>query len=130
MVVALAPVQVVVDGQSARPISRCYEKATSKQWTQPIGFAHGCSRSPSMRSSAARDVDSNEAIRDAVALTKAGHGRRSRRLGQRTGEERGEDAARLVVSGSKGRRIRFDLAIVNNQLAPNVPLSGPLKLIG
>jgi len=29
----------------------------------------------------------------------------------------------------KGQKHRFDLAIVNNQLAPNVPLSGPLKLI-
>jgi branched-chain amino acid transport system substrate-binding protein len=29
----------------------------------------------------------------------------------------------------KGQTHRFDLAIVNNQLAPTVPLSGPLKLI-
>ena len=29
----------------------------------------------------------------------------------------------------KGQKTRFDLAIVYNQLAPSIPVSGPLKLL-
>ena len=125
------PFKSSLTGQSARQLADAYEARTSKQWTQPIGFAHALFEIAVDALKRAKDIDSNEAIRDAVASTKLDTRRRPRRLGQRPGEERREDAARrrAVAEDAAGQTHRFDLAIVNNQLAPSVPLSGPLKLI-
>ena len=79
----------------------------------------------------AKDIDSNEAIRDAVASTKldtvVGH------VAWGSGPVKNVAKTPLVggqwLKAPAGQPHRFDLAIVNNQLAPNVPLSGPLKLI-
>jgi branched-chain amino acid transport system substrate-binding protein len=116
-------------GQSARQLADAYEKATSKQWTQPIGFAHALFEIAVDALKRSKDVDSNEAIRDAVASTKldtvVGH--------VAWGSGPVKNVAKTPLVGGqwvKGQTHRFDLAIVNNQLAPNVPLSGPLKLIG
>jgi len=79
-----------------------------------------------------KDVDSSEAIRDAVASTKldtvVGH------VAWGGGPVKNVAKTPLVggqwVKAQAGAAHRFDLSIVNNQLAPGVPLSGPLKLIG
>lgn len=123
------PFKSSLTGQPARQLADAYEKATSKQWTQPIGFAHALFEIAVDALKRSKDVDSNEAIRDAVASTKldtvVGH--------VAWGGGPVKNVAKTPLVGGqwvKGQTHRFDLAIVNNQLAPNVPLSGPLKLIG
>jgi branched-chain amino acid transport system substrate-binding protein len=129
------PFKSSVTGQSARQLAESYEKATSKQWTQPIGFAHALFEIALDAFKRTKDVDSNEAIRDAVASTKldtvVGH--------VAWGGGPVKNVAKTPLVGGQwvkaqaaqaGQAHRFDLAIVNNQLAPSVPLSGPLKLIG
>jgi branched-chain amino acid transport system substrate-binding protein len=123
------PFKSSLTGQSARQLADAYEKATSKQWTQPIGFAHALFEIAVDALKRSKDVDSNEAIRDAVASTKldtvVGH--------VAWGSGPVKNVAKTPLVGGqwiKGQTHRFDLAIVNNQLAPDVPLSGPLKLIG
>jgi branched-chain amino acid transport system substrate-binding protein len=123
------PFKSSVTGQSAGQLADAYEQATSKQWTQPIGFAHALFEIAVDTFKRAKDVDSNESIRDALAATKldtvVG------RVAWGTGPVKNV-AKTPLVGGQwvKGQKHRFDLAIVNNQLAPSVPLSGPLKLIG
>ena len=122
------PFKSSLTGQSARQVADDYERVTSKQWTQPIGFAHVLFEIAVDALKRAKDVDSNEAIRDAVASTKldtlVGH--------VAWGSGPVKNVAKTPLVGGqwvKGQKHRFDLAIVNNQLAPTVPLSGPLKLI-
>ncbi|MFM0283024.1 ABC transporter substrate-binding protein [Paraburkholderia sediminicola] len=122
------PFKSSLTGQSARQVADDYERVTSKQWTQPIGFAHALFEIAVDALKRAKDVDSNEAIRDAVASTKldtlVGH--------VAWGSGPVKNVAKTPLVGGqwvKGQKHRFDLAIVNNQLAPTVPLSGPLKLI-
>jgi branched-chain amino acid transport system substrate-binding protein len=122
------PFKSSLTGQSARQVADDYERITSKQWTQPIGFAHALFEIAVDSLKRAKDIDSNEAIRDAVASTKldtlVGH--------VAWGSGPVKNVAKTPLVGGqwvKGQKHRFDLAIVNNQLAPSVPLSGPLKLI-
>ncbi|MEM5434516.1 ABC transporter substrate-binding protein [Paraburkholderia diazotrophica] len=122
------PFKSSLTGQNARQVADEYERVTSKQWTQPIGFAHALFEIAIDSFKRAKDIDSNEAIRDAVASTKldtlVGH--------VAWGNGPVKNVAKTPLVGGqwvKGRKHRFDLAIVNNQLAPAVPVSGPLRLI-
>jgi branched-chain amino acid transport system substrate-binding protein len=126
------PFKSSLTGQSARQVADDYERATSKQWTQPIGFAHALFEIAVDALKRAKDVDSNEAIRDAVASTKldtlVGH--------VAWGSGPVKNVAKTPLVGGQwlkaqgpGQKHPFDLTIVNNQLAPAVPLGGPLKLI-
>ncbi|SIT51428.1 putative substrate-binding component of ABC transporter [Paraburkholderia piptadeniae] len=122
------PFKSSLTGQNARQVADEYERVTSKQWTQPIGFAHALFEIAIDSFRRAKDIDSNEAIRDAVASTKldtlVGH--------VAWGNGPVKNVAKTPLVGGqwvKGQKHRFDLAIVNNQLAPAVPVSGPLRLI-
>ena len=123
------PFKSSLTGQPAHQLADDYEKATGKQWTQPIGFAHALFEIAVDAFKRAKDIDSNEAVRDAVASTKL-----DTVVGRVAwGGGPVKNVAKTPLVGGqwvKGQTHRFDLAIVNNQLAPNVPLSGPLKLIG
>ncbi|MGA7816775.1 ABC transporter substrate-binding protein [Caballeronia sp.] len=126
------PFKSTVTGQSARQLADAYEKATSKQWTQPIGFAHALFEIAVDTLKRSKDIESNESIRDALASTRldtvVGH--------VAWGSGPVKNVAKTPLVGGQWLKTqgtaqphRFDLAIVNNQLAPSVPLSGPLKLI-
>jgi branched-chain amino acid transport system substrate-binding protein len=126
------PFKSSLTGQSARQLADAYEKAMSKQWTQPVGFAHALFEIAADTLKRTKDIDSNEAIRDALASTRldtvVGH------VAWGSGPVKNVAKTPLVggqwVKAQAGQAHRFDLAIVNNQLAPGVPLTGPLKLIG
>ncbi|MEX3933897.1 ABC transporter substrate-binding protein [Paraburkholderia phymatum] len=122
------PFKSSLTGQNARQVADEYERVTSKQWTQPIGFAHALFEIAIDSFKRAKDIDSNEAIRDAVASTKldtlVGH--------VAWGNGPVKNVAKTPLVGGqwvRGQKHRFNLAIVNNQLAPAVPVSGPLRLI-
>ena len=87
-----------------------------------------CSKSRSIRSSARKTSTRTKRSATRVASTEldtlVGH--------VAWGSGPVKNVAKTPLVGGqwvKGQKHRFDLAIVNNQLAPNVPLSGPLKLI-
>ncbi len=122
------PFKSSVTGQTAQQLAADYEKGTGKQWTQPLGFAHALFEIAIDTFKRARDVDSNIAIRDALAATKL-----DTIVGKVAwGSGPVRNVAKTPLVGGqwvKGQKHKFDLAIVSNQLAPGVPLSGPLKLI-
>ncbi|RQS60971.1 ABC transporter substrate-binding protein [Burkholderia sp. Bp8963] len=123
------PFKSSLTGQPARALADAYEQSTGKQWTQPIGFAHALFEIAVDALKRAKDLDSNESVRDAIAATKL-----DTVVGRVAwGSGPVKNVAKTPLVGGqwvKGTKHRFDLAIVNNQLAPAVPLTGPLKLIG
>ncbi|MGU7782177.1 ABC transporter substrate-binding protein [Burkholderia sp. PU8-34] len=123
------PFKSSLTGQSAHALADAYEQSTGKQWTQPIGFAHALFEIAVDALKRAKDLDSNESVRDAIAATKL-----DTVVGRVAwGSGPVKNVAKTPLVGGqwvKGTKHRFDLAIVNNQLAPAVPLTGPLKLIG
>jgi branched-chain amino acid transport system substrate-binding protein len=123
------PFKSSLTGQWARQLADTFEAAAAKQWVQPVGLAHALFEVAVDALKRAKDIDSNEAIRDALASTNLdtimGH------IGWGNGPVKNV-AKTPLVGGQwvKGKKHPFDLAIVNNQLAPSVPLSGTFRLIG
>jgi len=115
--------------QSARQLAESYEAATKRQWTQPIGFAHALFEVAIDALKRSKDLGSHAAIRDAVAATnlktvvgdvKWGGG----------GPFKNVSKTPLVLGQwVKGKKYKYELVIVDNSQAPNIPTGGKLKLI-
>lgn len=115
--------------QSARQLAEAYEAGTKKQWTQPIGFAHALfelaadalSRSKSLKNTDVRDAVAGTSLQTVVGPVKWG--------GQ--GPFRNVSKTPLVLGQwmkGKGKH-KYDLVIVNNEAARQIPAGGQLKPI-
>ncbi len=62
------PFKSSIDGRSAAELAASFEKATGKQWTQPLGFAHALFEIAEDTLKRAHSLD-NTGIRDALAAT-------------------------------------------------------------
>lgn len=122
------PFSSSLTGQSSKALAEAYEASTKKQWTQPLAFAHALfevaadalKRSPSLK---AKDV------RDAVAATRI-----KTVVGDVAWSGKGpfKNVSRTpLVLGqwTKGKKFKYDLAIVNNESAKAIPLGGTLKVM-
>ncbi|HJV95464.1 MAG TPA: ABC transporter substrate-binding protein, partial [Albitalea sp.] len=114
--------------QDAKALADAYEAGTGKQWTQPIGFAHALFEVAAdalkrAKSSSAKDV------RDAVAATYMKTIVGAVKWGG-PGPFKNVSRTPLVLGQwGKGTKHKFDLAIVNNETFPNIPVTAKLKLI-
>ncbi len=114
--------------ESAADLAGSYEKTTGKQWTQPIGFAHALFELAANVMARTQKLDSEASIRDAIAGTKldtiVGH------IAWGSGPVKNV-AKTPLVGGQwrKGRTHKFDLYVVENSLAPNIPTGGQLEPI-
>lgn len=123
------PFQSSLTGQSTRQLADAYEAATRKQWTQPLGFAHALFEVAVDVLRRSKDLNSAAAIRDALAATK---------LNTVVGPINWQGgpvknvAKTPLVGGQwrKGGKFKYDLVIVENSLAKNIPVQDKLKLIG
>ncbi len=123
------PFKSSLTGQDARQLADAYEAATKKQWTQPLGFAHALFEIAVDVLKRAKDLDSPAAIRDAVAATKldtmVGH--------VAWGNGPVKNVAKTPLVGGqwrRGGRFKYDLVVVENSLAPAIPVQDKLKLLG
>jgi branched-chain amino acid transport system substrate-binding protein len=120
------PFSSSLTGTSAKDLAAGYEAASGKQWTQPIGFVHALFEVAIDTLKRAGNVADHAAIRDAIAATNldtiVGHVSWS-------GKPMKNVAKTSLVGGQwvKGQQHMFDLTIVNNQTAPNIPATGELK---
>ena len=114
--------------QDAKALAASYETATGKQWNQCIGFVHALFEVAIDVLKRAKDR-SAPAIRDAVAAT---------RLPTVVGEVKWDGSGPVknvsktpLVLGQwvRGSKRKFDLVIVHNAAAPNIPAGGKLKLM-
>ncbi|MGB8267532.1 MAG: ABC transporter substrate-binding protein [Candidatus Velthaea sp.] len=115
--------------QTSAEFAAAWEASTSKQWTQPLGCAHALFEVGLDVLKRTHDIDSKASIRDAIATTNVktmvgpvawGHGPVK------------NVAKTLLVGGQwiHGKKFPFDLAIVENKDAPQIPVQGKLHPLG
>lgn len=112
--------------ESAADLAASFEDTTGSQWTQPIGFVHALIEVAVDALQRAEDVDDPASIRDAVATTS---------LDTIVGpvswvEGPVPNVAKTPLVGGqwqRGEEHRFELVIVNNDTAPQIPVGGELQ---
>jgi branched-chain amino acid transport system substrate-binding protein len=113
--------------QSAKSLAESYETSTKKQWTQPIGFAHALfevasdalKRSKSLKASDVRDAVATSKLKTVVGDVAWG--------GQ--GPFKNVSKTPLVLGQwNKGKKYKYELSIVNNETAKNIPTDAKLRL--
>ena len=124
------PFKSSLSGASAKQLAESFEKATGKQWTQPIGFAHALFEVAVDVLKRSKNIDDKATIRDAIAATNL-----NTVVGPVAwGKGPVKNIAKTPLVGGqwvKGKgKSKFDLVIVDNKTAPNIPTGGKLKAIG
>jgi branched-chain amino acid transport system substrate-binding protein len=114
--------------QSAADLGASWEQTTGKQWTQPIGFAHAIFEVGIDVLSRTQDISKKASIRDAIASTKL-----DTIIGRVAwGNGPVKNVAKTPLVGGqwkKGTKHKFDLVVVENSLAKNIPAKGQLEPI-
>ena len=113
---------------SAKQLADDYTKATGKPWTQPIGFVHAMFEVAADALKRAGGVDDKQAVADAIKATKldtiVGP------LDWSAGPV--PNVAKTPLVGGQWRRGSggaYELVIVNNKTAPQIPAAGKLEPI-
>jgi branched-chain amino acid transport system substrate-binding protein len=122
------PFKSSLSGQSAAELAAAYTKATGKQWTQPIGFVH------SLFEVAAdiikRSADSQDPAANLAALVKTDLQTIVGPIAWGKGPV-ANVAKTPLVSGqwrlTSGGPFKYDLIIVANGLAPQIPVGGKME---
>jgi branched-chain amino acid transport system substrate-binding protein len=116
-------------GDMAGDLAEAYTAATQRQWTQPIGFAHALFEVAIDALKRTTDIDDKAAIRDALRETSL-----DTIVGsiEWTGEPFPNIAKTPLVGGQwvTGEEFTYELAIVTNELEPDIPTEGALQPIG
>jgi branched-chain amino acid transport system substrate-binding protein len=125
------PFKSGLTGQTAQQFCDAYETATGKQWTQPIGFKHANIEIAIDALKRAKKLDARS-IRDAIKETNY-----QSLVGPITWKGGGATnpvpnvCTTPLVGGQwkKGAKFKYDLNIVYNKAAPNIPLDSPFETI-
>lgn len=124
------PFKSGLTGQTALEFCNAYSAATGKQWTQPIGFKHAnlevaidvLKRTKKLDPAAIRDaiVDTNYQSLVGPVAWKGG-----------PTNPVPNSCTTPLVGGQwkKGTKFKYDLNVVFNQPAPNIPTDSPFEAI-
>lgn len=119
------PFKSSLTGASAKELADAYQKATNKQWTQPIGFAHAVFEVAADTLSRTKDVGNKASILDALKATnlKTIVGSISW-----TGKPVVNVAKTPLVGGQwgKGTTYPFELTITSSAY-PDIPVGGKTR---
>ena len=114
-------------GDTARELADGYSRATNRPWTQPIGFKHALFEVVADVIKRSEDLEDPSAIVSAIAAT---------RLDTIVGTIDWSDGpinnvtkTPLVAGQWQRENDQYDLKIVANSQAPDIPLTGELKLL-
>ena len=121
------PFKSSLTGASAQALADGYTAATTKQWTQPIGFAHALFEVAIDALNRTANIDDKGSIRDALKATKLDTivGTVDWTLGK---PFPGISKTPLVGGQwRKGTKFAYDMVIVSNKQNPNIP-AGDTKL--
>jgi len=114
-------------GASAKNLADGYVTATGRPWTQPIGFKHALFEVAANVIRRAEDLDDPAAIVSAIKATNldtiVGN------VNWANGPINNVTKTPLVAGQWQKEGDNFDLKIVANSAAPNIPLTGELKLL-
>jgi branched-chain amino acid transport system substrate-binding protein len=122
------PFNSSLTGASAKELADGYTAATTRQWTQPIGFGHALFEVAADVLGRASSLDDKAAVRDAIKDTNL-----DTIVGkiQWTGTPTPNVAKTPLVGGQwkKGTDFAYDLVIVNNEGQATIPTAGTLEPI-
>lgn len=122
------PFKSSLTGQSAQDLANAFEKATNKQWTQPLGFTHALFEVAADALKRTSNLDNKQALVDAIKATNL-----DTIVGkiQWTGQPVPNVAKTPLVGGQwvKGTKYPFELVITSNSNAPNIPKGGTTKIM-
>ncbi len=127
------PFKSSITGESAAVMAKGFEAAAKRRWTMPIGFVHALFEVAADAVKRADDPKDGKALADAIAKTQL-----DTVVGRiQWGRDNVPEFARKNVSktplvGGQWRRKddgSFDLVIVENGLAPEIPTSGKLETL-
>jgi branched-chain amino acid transport system substrate-binding protein len=115
--------------QSASEIASAWEASTGKQWTQPLGYIYALFEVGLSALQHAHDLDKKDSIRDAIKATnlKTSVGTIDFSKGPVPG------IAKTPLVGGQwvhGKKYPFDLVIVQNKTAPEIPVGGHIQPLG
>ena len=121
------PFSSSITGQSAKQLAEGYSQATSRPWTQPIGFKHALFEVTANVIQRANDLDDNLAIIEAIRTTDlptiVGP------VNWAVGPVKNVTKTPLVAGQWQGGEGSFDLVITANKTAPEIPVGGELLLL-
>lgn len=112
--------------QSAKALSEAYETGTKKQWTQPIGFAHALFEVAANSLSRAKSTKAAD-VRDAVAATSLDTVVGPVKWGGQGPFKNVSKTPLVLGQWGKGQKFKYELTIVSNEAAPNIPTGGALR---
>ncbi len=123
------PFSSSLTGESSQQFAEAYTATTGKQWTQPIGFAHALFEVATDVFKRTADVDDPLAIKEAIASTKI-----DTLVGSIdwTGGGPVPNVSKTPLVGGQwgpGADFKYELTIVTNTLAPEIPTGGSLRPI-
>jgi branched-chain amino acid transport system substrate-binding protein len=122
------PYKSGLTGQSAQELTDAFVKATSRPWTQPIGFQHALFEVAVDVLKRTKNVDDPKAILDAIVATDY---RSMVGPVKWTGLPVKNVTKTPLVAGQWQRKGgKFDLVITENKTAPNIPVGGKLEPLG
>jgi branched-chain amino acid transport system substrate-binding protein len=127
------PFKSSLTGQSAKAIADAYEKASGKQWTQPIGFAHALFEVAVDALKRSGDVGDNKAITKAIGSTNlhtvVGH----LEWGQKNLPPFAQkNIAKTPLVGGQWRLRngnKYEIVITDNKTATEIPVGGHMEPI-
>ncbi len=128
------PYQSSLTGDSAADLAGKFSEAAKRQWTQPVGFTHALFELAADAIKRADDPTDADTLAEAIAATSldavvgnVGWGK------DNVPEFARKNVAKTPLVGGQWRRKddgSFELVIVENGNAPEIPLGGSLELLG
>jgi branched-chain amino acid transport system substrate-binding protein len=124
------PFKSSLTGETAKALADGYTTATTKQWTQPLGFAHALFEVASDVLKRTTDIESKATIRDALKVTVldtvVG------KVDWTVGKPYPNISKTPLVGGQwgKGTTFPYDLVCVSNKDHPEIPAGGKMRPIG
>jgi branched-chain amino acid transport system substrate-binding protein len=127
------PFKSSLTGQSAGEVAAAYTAATGRQWTQPIGFMHALfevAADALKRSADVGDAAANvQAIAETNLNTLVGHLQWN---GANLPPFAARNVAKTPLVGGQWRLKddgKYDIVIVDNKTAPEIPAGGTMEAI-
>ncbi len=123
------PFKSSLSGQSAAELAAAFEKSTGKQWTQTIGFAHALFEVAADTLKRTQDLSKAASVRDALKATNLETVVGSVKWG---GKGPFKNVSKTPLVGGQWRRggkYKYDLVVVSNKSAPNIPVQGTMEVI-
>ena len=120
------PFSSSLTGQSSRALADSYESSTGKQWTQPLAFAHALFEVATDSLKRSRSLEPDD-IKNAIAATKLPTVVGNVAWGGEGPFKNVSKTPLVLGQWSKKDGQRYDLTIVNNESAPEIPVGGALK---